>query len=530
MNESDKTQARSEEDEATRIAPTKLNKPAQTKTIARDESLTEVRDIVQETLARAQTSIGKTELAPTSGLTDHSPAREQTASTSNSVFANLDRKIAEQYKGKKLLKQRFALLDTLGTGGMGNVYLAKDLLREEMEDSAPFVAIKVLNERCRSLPGALQSLQREAKKAQTLSHPNIVTVYDFDRDGETAFITMEYIDGVELKEAMRSDRSMSHQQVMNIVERVARGLAYAHQQGFAHSDIKPANIFLAKDGTVKILDFGIAKAFKDAVKEKRTLADQLTEGALTPNYASAEMLRGQTPIASDDVYALAVMAYEMLAGHHPFLDEKGKPIPADVAQNLHAKVEHISHVPKRHMRAIRKGLSFARSDRFKDAGLFIDAIKPRNLKKDFVLLGSAALVTGVIIFGVNQGLEQVVPSVSSLKPELSEVAETVVEADTLLANGEIDMAHRLYSQAWELANDLTAEDVTEREKTHAILEDRMGKIADALIQLAKAPDIDEYQLRELFVALEFLQKDEITDNPRKIDNAMKSIQKRIDQF
>ncbi len=112
---------------------------------------------------------------------------------SDSVFAHLERRIAEQYQGMKVLKERFVLLQTLGEGGMGKVYLAKDLLREEMEDSDSLIAIKVLNDECRRLPGALQSLQREEKKAQTLSHPNIVTVYDFDRDGETAFITMEYI-------------------------------------------------------------------------------------------------------------------------------------------------------------------------------------------------------------------------------------------------------------------------------------------------------------------------------------------------
>lgn len=457
------------------------------------------------------------------------PSHWSAKTTSDSVFARLDRKIAEHYRDKQLLKQRFVLLDTLGSGGMGNVYLAKDLLREEMEDSAPFVAIKVLNEQCRNLPGALQSLQREAKKAQALSHPNIVTVYDFDRDGETAFITMEYIEGKELKDHLRNGKRLQHKQAMQVIERVARGLAYAHQQGFAHSDIKPANIFLANDGTVKILDFGIAKAFKDAVKEKRSLADELTEGALTPSYASAEMLIGKTPVAADDVYALAVMAYEMLAGRHPFLDGQGKPIPANIAQQQQLKVEPIAHIPKRHMRALRKGLAFARDARFKDAGLFIDAIKPRNLKKDFAMLSSAALVTGLLIFAVNQGLEQVVPSVTSLKPELAEVGQAIIEADQFMQTGEVDMAHRLYSQAWELANDLTAEDVSEREKSHAILRDRMGNVAAFLIAATKAPEIDEYRLRELAVALEFLLKDEITDNEKRIKKALQDINKKLER-
>lgn len=521
-----------EDDKPTRIKPQPTDTQGTDTRIASkfaQEATVKIQSPTQTADLPTQTREGATAAAPTEVAT----AVAQTAGSSisktasQSVFAHLDRKIAEEYKGKKLLKQRFALLDTLGTGGMGNVYLAKDLLREEMEDSSPFVAIKVLNDQCRNLPGALQSLQREAKKAQVLSHPNIVTVYDFDRDGETAFITMEYIDGKELKDSMRNGKRIAHKQAMHIIERVARGLAYAHQQGFAHSDIKPANIFLGADKTIKILDFGIAKAFKDAVKEKRTLADELTEGALTPSYASAEMLAGLTPIAADDVYSLAVMAYEMLAGHHPFIGANGKPIPADEACKQQLKVEPITGVPSRHMRAIRKGLAFKRVDRFKDAGLFIDAIKPRNVKKDLFLLGSAAALSGLLMFSVSKGLEQVVPSVSSLKPELTEVADTVLEADEFLAQGEVDMAHRLYSQAWELANDLTVEDIDEREKSHMILKNRMGKVADHLITRARQSDIDEYHLRELYVALEFLLKDEITDNPKKIEQALTQISSKL---
>src|SRR5690606_26677297 len=137
---------------------------------------------------------------------------------------------------------------------------------------------------------------------------------DFDRDGETAFITMEYIEGESLKEHLREVTRMPFDKAQYVIERVARGLAYAHQQGFAHADIKPANIFLGKNGIVKILDFGIAKAFSEVNQEKRSLADALTEGALTPGYASLEMLQGEAPLPVDDVYSLACMFYEMVRG------------------------------------------------------------------------------------------------------------------------------------------------------------------------------------------------------------------------
>lgn len=449
---------------------------------------------------------------------------------SDSVFAQLERRVAEQYQGMKVLKERFVLLQTLGEGGMGKVYLAKDLLREEMEDSDTLIAIKVLNDECRRLPGALQSLQREAKKAQTLSHPNIVTVYDFDRDGETAFITMEYIEGDSLKEHLRQNGRMPFDKALYVIERVARGLAYAHQQGFAHADIKPANIFLSKSGVVKILDFGIAKAFTEVSKEKRTLADALTEGALTPGYASLEMLQGHTALPVDDVYSLACMYYEIIRGRHPFIGNDGLPMPADVAQKKGAKLENISGLPRRQMRALRRGLEFEREKRFKDAGQFLDAIKKRNLKKDLSLLALAAAATGTLIFLTNAALDQVVPSVTSLKPELGAVREAIIEGDQFLSTEDIDLAHRLYSQAWELANDLTANDVVEREKAHAILEDRMIQVSDRLIARSQDTSMDEYQLRELFVALEFLSKDEISGNEKRIKAALKDITKRLQRF
>ncbi len=473
---------------------------------------------------------GTTEFAPPAESAKTTVVNAELKSNTDSVFAHLDRRVAEQYKGKTVLKERFVLVKTLGSGGMGNVYLAKDLLREEMEDSNPLIAIKVLNDECRRLPGALQSLQREAKKAQTLSHPNIVTVYDFDRDGETAFITMEYIEGESLKEHLRQNVRMPFDKALYVIERVARGLAYAHQQGFAHADIKPANIFLSKNGVVKILDFGIAKAFTEANKEKHSLADDLTEGALTPGYASLEMLQGKTALPVDDVYSLACMFYEMVRGRHPFIGADGLPMPADVALAKAAKLEAINGIPRRQMRALRRGLEFERVKRFKDAGEFLDAIKKRNLKKDLGLLALAAGVTGAVIFLTSTALDQVVPSVTSLKPELSSVQDAIVEGDEFLLSRDVDLAHRLYSQAWELANDLTTNDVVEREKAHAILEDRMNKVSDLLIERSLDESMDEYQLRELFVALEFLSKDEIAGNEKQIEKALNNINKRLQRI
>lgn len=448
------------------------------------------------------------------------------SSHEDSLFSQMDQKIAEQYADKKVLKQRFVLTETLGSGGMGNVYLAKDLLREEMEDSSPFVAIKVLNDDCRRMPGALQALQSEAKKAQTLSHPNIVTVYDFDRDGETAFITMEYIAGDELKAILRKSK-ISHARAMFIIERVARGLAYAHQEGFVHSDIKPANIFCGDKDVVKILDFGIAKAFTAATKEIRSLADSLLEGALTPAYASLQMLEEKPPHPADDVYSLACMAYEMISGHHPFIGKDGMSVSAQEAKDEGLKPEHIPGIPRRHMHALRKGLAFEQENRYQNAGEFIDAIKKRSFKKEIGLLIAAVIVTGAVMIAGNEALDKVVPKLDSLKPELVSVANTITEGDEFIQSEDIDLAHRLYSQAWELANDLTINDLDEREKVHAILRDRMSKVSNMLIERSKPSDLDEFQLRELMIALGFLLQDNISGNEKKIESALSDIEKRI---
>lgn len=433
-------------------------------------------------------------------------------------------------EGHRLVKDRFVVMDILGVGGMGQVFLVKDLLRVEMEDSSPFIAIKVLNQECRNLPGALQALQREAKKAQSLSHPNIVTVFDFDRDGDTAFITMEYIEGQSLREHLGKVRTMPAAEAMYVVERVARGLAYAHQQGFVHADIKPANIFLARDGSVKILDFGIAKAFTDAHWESPTVADDLTEGALTPAYASAQMLDREGALPSDDVYSMACMAYEMVAGHHPFPGPDGRATPANLARTQHRRVMTLPQLSRRHMKALRRGLAFDREQRFADAGEFIDAIKPRNLKKDARLLVSAALVTSILVAVVGKGLENMVPATSAFKSELAAVRELIDDADQLMVAGDLDMAHRFYAQAWELGNDLTRDDVKERKKAHLILADRLQNISDVLIRRSRQKELDEYQLREIYVALDFLQKDEIPGDEVKINRTLQDIDRRLSRL
>lgn len=228
----------------------------------------------------------------------------------------------ERMKGVgETLNGRFVLEECIGFGGMGTVYKALDLRKLEASDRNPYIAIKVLNVQFRGHPKSLIALQREARKAQALAHPNIVSVYDFDRDGPMVYLTMEYLPGKPLSQVLRAPgfAGLPYAEVLPIVTGMANALAYAHGRGFVHCDFKPGNVILTDAGKVKVIDFGIARVFQKTEGDAdATVFDPGSLGALTPAYASPEMLEQREPDPRDDIYALACITYELLTGHHPF--------------------------------------------------------------------------------------------------------------------------------------------------------------------------------------------------------------------
>lgn len=221
-----------------------------------------------------------------------------------------------------VLKQRFVLEEMIGKGGMGVVYRALDLRKKEANDRTPYVAVKVLNDSFKDHPEALMAFQREARKAQDLAHPNIVNVYDFDRDGNVIFMVMELLDGEPLNRVIKNmgDTRLPRRRALEIIDALGQALIHAHSRGVVHADFKPSNCFVTHGGEIKVLDFGIARAYTATprAEDDATLFDPATLGALTPAYASREMLEGRDPDPRDDVYAFAVVAYSLLAGAHPF--------------------------------------------------------------------------------------------------------------------------------------------------------------------------------------------------------------------
>ena len=160
-----------------------------------------------------------------------------------------------------------------------------------------------------------ERLFREARSAGILSHPGIVTIYDMEEQGETAYIAMEFVDGPTLDQLLSKREAMAPEQLMSILRQTAAALDYAHAKGIVHRDIKPANIMIASDGAVKITDFGIAKV---------TTSQQYTQtGTIlgTPNYMSPEQVQGLAVTGRADQFSLAVIAFEMLTGDRPFTGE-----------------------------------------------------------------------------------------------------------------------------------------------------------------------------------------------------------------
>ncbi len=306
-----------------------------------------------------------------------------------------------------VLKDRFVLEEIIGRGGMGTVYKARDIRKEEAQDRYPFVAVKVLNEDFRRHPESFKALQREAKKSQSLAHPNVVSVFDFDRDGAVVFLVMELLEGQSLQELIqnRAGRGLPRTETLRIVRSVGAALAYAHHKGVVHSDFKPANAIRTQDGAIKVLDFGIARAIvrPSHPGAETTQFDVSGLGAVTPAYASYEMLIGEQAHPSDDVFALACVTYELLSGRHPF-----GYMSALLAERRGLKPVPIEGLSRANWRALSRGLAFSRDERTPSVEAFLDELAPKARAG----LVSSLIAAGIAAAGV--GAWNYLPAVQSI--------------------------------------------------------------------------------------------------------------------
>jgi len=292
------------------------------------------------------------------------------------------------------LNGRFVLEECLGVGGMGTVYKALDLRKLEASDRKPYIAIKVLNMQFAAHPKSLMALQREARKAQQLAHRNIVTVYDFDRDGSTVYLTMEYLSGKSLNRVLRAPdfEGMPYAKALPIITGMGRALAYAHERGFVHCDFKPANVFLTDRGEVKVIDFGIARGFQQPTDDAdQTVFDPGSLGGMTPAYASPEMFEHREPDPRDDIYALGCVTYELLTGKHPY-----NRVSATEARARNLKPAQPKSLSRSQWKVLRQALSLDRATRTPSVTRFLAGLGAEPQREDIRL----PIIVGGVVAGV----------------------------------------------------------------------------------------------------------------------------------
>lgn len=269
-----------------------------------------------------------------------------------------------------VLHNRFRLIEPIGEGGMSTVYKAIDLRKVEARASETHVAVKLLTVPLSDFTESLAVLQGEAHKLQTLPHPNIVRVIDCDRDGRVVFMTMEYLSGESLKRrlAATDQKGLPAREAIDIVKSIASGLGFAHRNGIIHGDLKPGNVLVTDSSDVKIIDFGIARLMTRHPRAAGVNGDERPRlSALTPPYASPEMLENAPPDPRDDIYALACIAHELLTGRHPF-----DRMVANDARDSGMKLVRRASLSAAQFRAIAHGLEFDRERRTPNVEKFME--------------------------------------------------------------------------------------------------------------------------------------------------------------
>ena len=269
------------------------------------------------------------------------------------------------------IAERYSLRERIAVGGMGEVHLATD------DRLGRLVAVKVLAAGFADSPDFVERFRREALTAAALSHPNIAQVYDYGVDGDSHFIVMEYAEGQDLAHVIREHGRLTPGDAVRIAEQVCAALGAAHRAGVVHRDVKPGNVIVRSDGTVKVTDFGIARA-----RGQASLTDTGTVMG-TAAYVAPEQARGEATTPSSDLYSLGILLFQMLTGSVPFdgdtpvaiamrhLDEP-VPLPSSRVADLPANLDEVV------VRATAK----SPADRYADADAMAAALVGHEVRAD----------------------------------------------------------------------------------------------------------------------------------------------------
>ncbi|MEY4340367.1 MAG: hypothetical protein RLZ14_2217 [Actinomycetota bacterium] len=295
---------------------------------------------------------------------------------------------------RTVLNDRYELQQRIGRGGMADVFLARDLLLDRP------VAIKVLFPEFAVDPNFVERFRREAQAAANLTHPNIVGVYDWGRYGNTYFMAMEYVQGRTLADILRANRSVTSQQAAEIAIEVAGALSFAHRSGVVHRDIKPANILIGSNGSVKVADFGIARAMNAPTESNLT---QVGSVMGTATYFSPEQAQGAQPDPRSDLYSLGVVLYEMVGGRPPFTGENPVSIAyKQVHENPEPLNRLVADVPKGFEAIVAKLLAKRPEVRYQSADEVRDEL--RRYRNGEPVQALVALMGGAAAAGAAAGV------------------------------------------------------------------------------------------------------------------------------
>jgi serine/threonine-protein kinase len=219
---------------------------------------------------------------------------------------------AETLVPGRVVAARYEILSTLGKGGMGMVYKAHDRLLEET------VALKVLRPEVADSPEFGRRFRAEIKLARSVSHKNVCRIHEYGEDGPLRYISMAFLDGVDLRQILREKGPFPPAQALDVCVQIAEGLQAIHDEGIVHRDLKTPNVMMDARGVVRLMDFGIAKQWEADTAASMTAMGQIVG---TPEYMSPEHIRGEKLDGRSDLYALGVVAYELFTGHAPFRAE-----------------------------------------------------------------------------------------------------------------------------------------------------------------------------------------------------------------
>jgi serine/threonine-protein kinase len=344
---------------------------------------------------------------------------------------------------------RYAILSELGRGAMGVVYKATDTALERT------VAVKTVN-MALERDGAEKYEARfyqEARAAGSLNHPNIVTVYDVGKEGNVAYMAMEFIEGEELRALLAAGRALPVSQAVSIAAQVAEGLAYAHQHGVVHRDIKPANIMVLTDGPVKITDFGIARM--------RASNDELTQSGMmlgSPKYMSPEQVIGKRADHRSDIFSLGVILYETLTGSAPFSGENVTALMYQIVNFAPPAPSAVNPaVPELLNFIVAKMLAKPLEERYQSAQELANDL--RNCERQIAAPMAATQPLRPLGLGTGNGLA------SGTQPELALTqAQSVVMAQTLNRTRQEDSTpgERTEPPARGLAHSFDSAEATQR--------------------------------------------------------------------